>query len=290
MAFLFYFHWMNFICFNGKILPANEPVLMADNKSYRYGDGLFETMKVIDGKICLESYHFERFFSSVKILQMELPGFVTVGKIRQQVLQLCEKNKCRQLAKVRLSAFRGNGGIFEEVNDLQYIIECWALNESVNQLNENGLIIDIYPAARKSCDFFSNVKSANFLPYVMAARYAKQSKWNDCLVLNVNGRVADSTIANVFLVKRDKIVTPPLSEGCINGVMRRYLLEKLKNTNLGLGMEENSITEGDLLLAEEVFLTNAIHGISWVGQFRDKKYPHIIIAKIYSQLIQTIFK
>lgn len=271
-------------------MPANEPVLLADNKSYRYGDGLFETMKVIHEKICLEKYHFERFFSSLQLLQMELPELLTAEKLRQQVLQLCKKNNCSGLARVRLSAFRGNGGIFEGSDEMQYLIECWPLNESVDRLNENGLIIDIYPDARKSCDSFSNIKSANFLPYVMAARYAKQNKWNDCLVLNVNDRIADSTIANVFLVKGEKIITPRLSEGCINGVMRRYLLEKIREADFEMRIEEGLLTVDDLLSADEVFLTNAIQGLKWVAGFRDKKYSSIATTKIYSRFIQTIFK
>lgn len=290
MAFLFYFHSMNSICFNGKILPADQPVLMVDNRSYRYGDGLFETMKVDNGKICLEGYHFERFFSSLQLLQMELPALLTAEKLSQQVLQLCERNNCSGLARVRLSAFRGNGGIFEGSDEIQYIIERWPLNESVNRLNENGLIIDIYPDARKSCDLFSNIKSANFLPYVMAARHAKQHKLNDCLVLNVNDRITDSTIANVFLLKGDKLITPPLGEGCINGVMRRYLLEKIKEADFEIKVEEALVTVDDLLSANEVFLTNAIQGIKWVAQFRDKKYTSVVTSKIYSRFIQTIFK
>lgn len=263
---------------------------MADNKSYRYGDGLFETMKVMSGGICLESFHFERLFSSLQLLQMRLPALVTREKIRQQVLQLCEKNDCMGLARVRLSVFRGNGGIFEGSDELQFLIECWPLSESVNRLNENGLIVDIYPDAKKSCDRFSNIKSANFLPYVMAARYARQNKWNDCLLLNVNDRIADSAIANVFMVKGETIITPPLSEGCINGVMRRYLLEKLKEVDFEIRAQEGSVTIDDLLSADEVFLTNAIQGIKWVARLRDKEYTSVNAGKIYSRFIQTIFK
>jgi branched-chain amino acid aminotransferase len=173
MAFLFYFHSMNSICLNGKIVPGDQPVLMVDNRSYRYGDGIFETMKVVNKKIALETLHFERFFSSLALMGFKLPALITAGKLREQVLALCEKNKCVSLARVRLSVFSGNGGIFESQDDFQYIIECRPLSAPMNQLNENGLVIDIFPEARKSCDKFSNLKSANYLPYVMAARYAK---------------------------------------------------------------------------------------------------------------------
>jgi branched-chain amino acid aminotransferase len=288
MAFLFYFHSMNSICLNGKIVPGNEPVLMADNRSYRYGDGLFETMKVVRKKIALEIYHFERFFSSLALMGFKIPALMTAEKLQEQILLLCEKNKCESLARVRLSVFRGNGGIFESLDDFQYSIECWPLNETINQLNENGLVIDIYPDARKSCDKFSNIKSASYLPYVMAARYAKENKLNECLVLNVHERIADATIANIFLLKDGKIVTPPLSEGCVNGVMRRYLLEKVKSSYWGLSAEEREISVNDLQEADELFLTNAVSGIRWVKSFRERGYSNLQTKEIYKEFIQTI--
>lgn len=281
MAFLFYFHSMNSICFNGKIAPGDRPVLLVDNRSYRYGDGIFETMKVVNKKIALETLHFERFFSSLALMNFKIPALITAEKLKGQVLALCEKNRCDSLARVRLSVFRGNGGIFENLDDFQYCIECWPLNGSVSQLNENGLVIDIFPDARKSCDKFSNLKSANYLPYVMAARYAKENKLNECLVLNMHERIADATIANIFLFKGNRLITPSLSEGCIDGVMRRYLI-----TNLTI--EESKISEIDLLEADEIFLSNAISGLRWVKNFRQKSYSNLQSKKIYNDLIQTI--
>ena len=281
MAFLFYFHSMNSICLNGKIVPGDEPVLMVDNRSFRYGDGLFETMKVVNKKIALESYHFERLFSSMALMGFKLPALITAEGLQKQVFLVCERNKCESLARVRLSVFRGNGGIFESLDDFQYSIECWPLSESINQLNENGLVVDIFPDARKSCDKFSNLKSANYLPYTMAARYAKENKLNECLVLNVHERIADATIANIFLIKDGKLITPPLSEGCVDGIMRRYLIGKIK-------VEEKEISENDLKETDEIFLTNAISGIRWVKSFRNKSYSNPQTKKIYQEFIQTI--
>jgi branched-chain amino acid aminotransferase len=281
MAFLFYFQSMNSICLNGKMVPGDEPVLKVDNRSFRYGDGIFETMKVVNKKILLETLHFERFFSSLALMGFNIPPLITPGKMREQVLALCQKNKCDSLARVRMSVFRGNGGIFESLDDFQYCIECWPLNVSIRQLNENGLVIDIFPDARKSCDKFSNLKSANYLPYAMAARYAKENKLNECLILNVHDRIADATIANIFLVKDGKLITPPLSEGCVNGVMRRYIIENVR-------AEESEIAKRDLQEADEIFLSNAISGIRWVKSFRQKSYSNLQSIKIYKDLIQTI--
>lgn len=288
MAFLFYFHSMNNICLNGKIIPGDEPVLMIDNKNYRYGDGLFETMKVVSKKIALERYHFERFFSSLERLGFKKPELLTTQRLQHEIGLLVEKNKCEALARVRLTVFRGNGGVFESLDDFQYSIECWPLDKSINRMNENGLVIDIFPDARKSCDKFSNIKSANYLPYIMAARHAKEHQMYECLVLNVYERIADATIANIFLIKDGTMITPSLGEGCVNGVMRRYIIEKIQATDLEWKIEERGISISDLEQADEVFLTNSISGIRWVKGFRDIVYTNLHTKILYKELFQTI--
>ncbi len=287
MAFLFYFGHMNHICLNGKILPGNEPVLLTENRGFRYGDGLFETMKVWNGKILLEQHHFERLFSGLALLKFEIPKFLNEEKLIERILLLCRKNECEKLSRVRLTVFRGNGGLYDEERPLQYIIECWPVIESVNKLNENGMVIDIYPEARKSCDPFSNLKSANFLPYVMAAIYAKENKLNDSLILNTKESISDTTIANIFLIKDETITTPALSEGCVNGVMRKYLMEKMRDA--GYKIEEASVLVNHLENTDEIFLTNAMNGIRWVSQFRHKMYSNIKTKEIYDRFIKTIF-
>lgn len=286
MAFLFYFGGMNFILLNGKITSGDEPALMVSNRSYRYGDGLFETIKVIQGRIVLQAYHFERLFSGFAVLKFEIPKLFTKEKLEEEILALCKRNECEKLARIRLSVFRGNGGLYDGDTTLQYVIECWPLEESVNKLNENGLVIDVYPDAIKSCDKFSNLKSANFLPYSMAALFAKENNLNDCLVVNNSGNIADSTIANVFVVKDAVISTPSLEEGCVNGVMRRHLLQLMSNA--GYTIRETVIPVTDIENADEIFLTNAIHGIRWVKQFRDKISTNGISQEIYYRYIKTI--
>ncbi len=277
---------MNYINLNGKIQPGDQPALLVSNRGYRYGDGLFETMKLVNGEILLESFHFERLFSGLSLLKFDIPALFTVESVKQEILGLCKKNQCEKLARVRLSVSRGNGGLYDEEKTLQYVIECRPLNESVNKLNENGFVIDIYPEARKSCDVFSNLKSANFLPYSMAARYAKENKMNDCLLLNTAGNIADATIANLFIIKKGIIITPGLTEGCVDGVMRRYLMEKMRVGRYEI--RETSVSPEDVENADEVFLTNALNGIRWVKLFRDKTYSNTKTVEIYSRFIKTI--
>jgi branched-chain amino acid aminotransferase len=275
---------MNFVSFNGKLIPASEPVFPAANRSYRYGDGLFETVKVRDGKLLLEAFHFERLFDGLSLLDYNIPKHFTTSQIGQEILDLCQKNGCEKSARVRLSVSRGEGGLYDDTGSFHYLVECWPLVNMVDKLNDEGLIIDVFPDSRKACDKFSHLKSANFLPYVMAARFARQQKLDDALVLNQHGRIADATIANLFIIKNHTLVTPPLSEGGVDGVMRKWL--KVKGSRFRI--EEAPLSIEDLETADELFLTNAIAGIRWVKQFRDKTYSNRQTVEIYKALIQTI--
>ncbi|TAL50989.1 MAG: aminotransferase class IV [Chitinophagaceae bacterium] len=277
-----------FINHNGKLSEAKEPVISAANRSYRYGDGVFETMKILRGKIILENLHFERLMTSLQTLKIKMPKLITAEHLQNEILELSKKNNCGEKARVRLSVARGNGGLYDSDDNFQYIIECWPLSETSDKLNENGLVIDIYPDARKSIDMFSNLKSANYLPYVMAALYARDNKFNDCLILNIHERICDATIANVFWIMDGVVFTPPLTEGCVAGVMRRFLLENMQDA--GYAMREQEFIIDNLEHADEVFLTNTIQGVRWVKKFRDKTYTNTTTQKIYNYLLQTIYR
>lgn len=276
------------ICFDGKIVKSGEPVFASDNKSYRYGDGLFETIKMINGVMPLFDLHMGRLFNSINLLEFATPAFFTAEKLKTDIITLCNKNGCAALARIRLSVSRGNGGIYEQDHDrLHYLIECWPGNPTTNQLNENGLVIGVFPHARKSMDVFSKLKSANYLPYTMAARFAKQLQWNDSLVLNTEGNIADSSIANVFLIKGETIFTPGSLQGGVDGVMRNYLIGKIRHA--GLHIEERPVSHDDLLGADEIFLTNAMNGIRWVGSFEDKIFTNQKTRSLHRDFVATLW-
>ena len=275
-----------FFIFNNKFYANNTPVISPANRGLRYGDGLFETMKSVKGKIINEDFHFERLFDGLRLLKFEIPKTFTKEFILKKAQQLCAKNKHNDSARIRLAIVRGNGGIFDPENlSPNYIIESWKLAGTV-ELNTNGLRIDLFPGARKSCDIFSNLKSNNYLPYVMAGLYAKENKLNDCIVLNSFGRICDTAISNIFIVRGNKIITPPLSEGCVAGTVRRWMLEKFNLENFEV--VEQELKADHLLAADECFLTNSIHHLKWVKTFRHRNYTNTSVKKIYDHILKTI--
>jgi len=274
-----------FFTYNDKIYKDGTAVITPENRSLRYGDGLFETLKMHKGVIQLRDYHFERLFSGMKMLQFQLPEYFTAAYLENKILELYKKNQHNSFTRVRLMVFRGNGGLYNPENHFpNYIIQTWSI-EHTEELNSNGLIIDVYPDAKKSCDKFANLKSNNYLPYIMAALHAKKIKVNDCILLNNYDRVCDTTIANIFIIKDDIIYTPPLSDGCVAGVMRRWIIEKL---HAGFKIIEKEISIDELENADEVFLTNSIKGIRWVKQFRNKEYKNRLVKQIFVSVKQQL--
>lgn len=279
---------MSLLNYNGKFYKSDEPLISVNNRSFRYGDGFFETMKLIAGKIVLRDYHFERLFSSLELLQFEKPDYITPEYFEEQITALAKKNNHSKLARVRLMVFRGDGELYGEQNNFpNYIIQTWERNEEYNQLNKEGFVIDIFKDARKVCDNYSHIKSNSYLPYIMAALWAKKNNLNDALVLNPYNRIADATIANVFIVKDGIVKTPSLKEGCVSGVMRKHLLKCMRNE--GMPVEETVITIEDVLQAHELFLTNAAVGIRWVKRCGKSGYSNFFSSLIFEQFVEGLF-
>lgn len=268
-----------FVNFNGLLLEQGTAIFTADSRAFRYGDGLFETMRTTVGDIRLKELHFERLFNGIETLQIKLPAGINAAVLEQEVFRTISRNNITGEARVRLSVFRGEGGLYQpEGPGSGYVIQVWPL-PSLATINENGLVLGVYKDAKKSCDKLANLKSNNYLIYLMAALHCKNKRWNDCLVLNHHDRVCDGSIANVFWVKEGKIFTPPLSEGGVAGVMRKHLLEILPAK--GFIVEQRQSAVVDIETADEVFLTNAVTGIRWAKELNGRVFGNKIIMKLW---------
>ena len=278
---------MNYFNYNGKLLKEGTTIIGADSRALRYGDGLFETIKIKNGKIELADEHFARLWKGMQVLQFDVPKHFSPEKLEEQIIALAKKNTHQSGARVRLSIIRGDGGLFDAKNHTPYfIIQTWPLPDGNGEWNSNGLVAGIYSEVKKSCDILSNLKHNNYLPYVLAALQAKKEKWNDAILLNAAGNICDSTIANIFLVKDEIIYTPALSDGFVAGVMRQTLLQFLKANNYQ--MEERAVTQVELFAADEVFFTNSMYNIRWVQSIANVDYANTFTQKIYAAFVPTI--
>jgi branched-chain amino acid aminotransferase len=273
---------MAYVSLNGKLFSSDAPLFLAQNRSFRYGDGLFETMKVLNGQILLSSFHFDRLWLGLHMLQISLPEGFTREYLQEATIILCKENNMLQAARIRLAVFRN------DENRAEFVIETMPLPPDANLLNEKGWNLEIYPFARKSCDAIGNLKTANYLIYILAGLHAKEKNVEECLVLNTENNLCDASKANVFLIHSQNVYTPALHQGCVNGVMRRYLIERLKE--LGIPVYQKEIDEEFLLKADEVFITNAITGMRWIATYRDRHFDNNLVKDIYQNTVATLFR
>jgi branched-chain amino acid aminotransferase len=244
------------INFNGVFTDPITPVATANNRSLRFGDGLFETMFWDGQRIRNEDFHLDRLFQGLQILKFDVSGDFSRKFILEEIKKICENNAHESKARVRLNVFREDGiALLPLRHTPQFIIET----ADVPRINPSPLRLTIYEGEKKNPGILSNLKTNNYLLSMLAILYAKENGFDDALLLNSRGNICEASSSNLFMIQKGVLFTPALSQGCVAGTKRRELLEKLPG--LGFQIEETIITKDMVFEMEEVFLTNAIRGI-----------------------------
>lgn len=268
-----------FFSLNGQLYPPDTNVFGTQNRALRYGDGVFETMRMLDGKVMFFKYHMDRLFKGMQALKIDFHRAFDSEFIASEIVALARANKIYKNARIRFSVFREDGGWYTpEKNTFNYLIEIQALNEDT-YIVERGLIADVYREVRKDFSALSHLKTSNSLPYVLAGVYRKENNLDECILLNSQNNIVESISSNVFLIKENKAYTPAITDGCIDGVMRKVVIDLLKELNITV--VETSLPANLLEHADEIFLTNSIKGIQSVVGIGLKRY----YSKLGKQLI-----
>jgi branched-chain amino acid aminotransferase len=235
------------------------------NRAFKYGDGLFETIRVRNGEILFIEAHFARLSKGLNILRMQNSKKPLTIKKFQKILQDFLLKQSDANLRIRITFFRQGAGLYTpQETAYDYFIESSKLDSASFSLNEKGLYLGLCTSVQLSIDQLSNLKTTSALPYVLAALEKKEKGWGDCLILNSKGAVAESIAANVFILKDKQVFTPALNQGCIAGVMRQNTIEIIKD--LGLELCEGVILLEEIREAEEIWLSNGIRGIQWVSE------------------------
>lgn len=261
----------NFILFNDEFISADEAVLKSSNRGFKFGDGIFESMRMCNGKLQFAEQHADRLRAAMRALKLD--GYTLFDEyfLRQKTTDLARKNKFNGNVRFRLTIYRDGEGLYTPLsNKPGYLLEATALQHDNYELNQKGLIIDVYDELTKQVNKLSNYKTTNSLLYVMAGLYQKQHRLDEAIILNQSGFICESTSSNVFVVYENQIYTPALSEGCVAGVMRGVVLKIAKMNDIPL--IEAQISPEILKEADEVFISNASAGIRWVMGYGKKRY------------------
>ncbi len=258
---------------NGILLPNDAPTIHAGNRGHLYGDGVFESIRILSGKPINIENHIDRLLKGANVLKMETPANYGVNFFQEKILELIEKSGIKQGGRCRLSIDRATGGAYlPDSNDCTFYIEVYPYLMNFFELNAKGLELDIYRDIKLHKNFLSNYKTKTGLPYVMASIAAKEQGLDDLFLTNEKGNIIESGSCNVFIVSNGVLYTSGLDEGCIAGTMRMQVINLAIKHNIKI--YECSILPQNLLSADEIIFTNAIRGINWVAGYRTKRYQN----------------
>ncbi|HEY2581043.1 MAG TPA: aminotransferase class IV [Mucilaginibacter sp.] len=259
-----------FINFNGEILPADTKLITVNNRAFRYGDGLFESMRMIKGQLKFADLHADRLQRGMRALKIEDYSQIDAWFLKEKADDLSRRNKSKN-GRLRLTVYRDADGLYTpSQNRMAYCLEFQPLDENRYLLNTKGLLVDVFTELYKPCNYLSNIKNCNSLVYVMAGLYKTQNKLDEVFLLNQNGYLCEAGSSNVFVWYKNKLYTPALSEGCVEGVMRQVIINLAKKMNTPV--TEAQLNPEILYEADEVFLTNASRGIQSVMGFGIRRY------------------
>ncbi len=263
---------------NGELVNSDAPTSLQINRSFLYGDGFFETMRFVNQKIVFEEDHWRRIRKSIELLKLNTETIPDREKLIDEIKLLVEANKITSSARVRLTLFRNADGFYiPQNNQSGYFLSCFPLVDKRDNYLE-GIRVGIYQDQKKIAGKLSHLKSTSAQLYVMAGIYARENNFDDVLILNQNGNCIESVSCNLFLVKDKTLLTPPISEGCVDGVFRKNILRAANE--LGIQAHESIITQMDLADAEEIFLSNVIRGIQTIKKMDEGTYANSITKKI----------
>ncbi len=275
-----------YVNLNGALCPADAPVIPLDNRAFHFGDGVFETMRIVRGRICFLDAHWSRLVEGLKVLRISMPKNLDFESLEQAITELFERNEMPN-ARCRLTVFRDSPGFFRpERNDGAYTIELMPVERDTYILNERGHTVDLYPEMRKAVNLLSVHKTLDSQLYVMACLWSIENHLDDCLLQNDRGNIIESSSGNIFIVSNGVLYTPPLTDGCLGGIMRMQVINvALEN---GIKVYESSLTPQNLLVADELFFTNAAMGVQWVGAYRTKRYAHRMALRLQDLLVKKV--
>jgi branched-chain amino acid aminotransferase len=264
---------------NGTILPNDAPTIHPGNRGHLYGDGVFESIRIMSGNPMNVENHIKRMLDGARVIKMRTPAYYTPDFFLDKINELIQKSEIQEGGRCRLSLDRVSGGAYlPESNESTYYIEVYPYDVNHFELNAKGLEVDIYQDIKLQKNFLSNYKTKAGLTYVMAALSAKEKGLDDVFLSNDRGNILETSSCNVFVVSNGVLYTPGLDEGCLAGTMRMQVIN-LAITH-GIKVYECAILPQNLLAADEIFITNAIRGINWIGGYRTKRFFNNMSRKL----------
>ena len=269
------------INFNGKITDLSDQLI--NNRAFLYGDAIFETLIIFNDKILFWEDHYFRLMSSMRIIRLDIPDKYTPEFFKENIIKIHNNISQTGNSRIRINIYRSSGGKYKpEKNTPSFIISCESINYNTYKLNKGHYEVDLYKDYYLDNQLISSIKSNNKIINVVASIYASENGFNNCILLNKDKLVSEFINSNLFIIKDEKIYTPTLKSGCLNGVVRKNLFKILSSSSFEVC--EQDLSTFDITQSDEIFGTNIAQGIFSVTKFRKKDYDCSKTKKIITML------
>lgn len=261
------------INWNGEIISSQTGVFGETNRAFRYGDGLFETIRTYGEKIYFWEDHYFRLMASMRILRMEIPMSFTMEFLEEEIRKLLTAKELNHgAARIRLTVYRDDGGLYTpSTNSISYVISGEDLADAFYVFDPEPYKVELFKEHYSNSGLLTSLKTNNRILNVVGSIYAAETDSDNLILLNHQKKVIEGLSGNIFMVSGETLITPPIEDGCLNGIIRKKILEICRKSE-EYQAEERSISPFELVQADEVFFTNAITGIRSATNYRRKEY------------------
>ena len=275
------------INFNGNIQDTSN-IAIENNRGFLYGDAIFETIKVNGTKILFLEEHYLRLMASMRICRMEIPMNFTMEFMEEEILKLIELQTNKISNRIRFAVYRNAEGFYNPTsNDVQFVVTCSKLTSEKYVFLPLNYEVELFKDFHVSKHLLSTLKTNNKMINVVASVFAKENGFDNCLLINDDKNVVEAINGNIFMKMGNQLITPPTSDGCLNGIMRKQIIAiatKMENIEI----IEKSISPFDLQKADELFLSNVISGIQPITKYRKKEFTSEVSKEITESLNNSI--
>lgn len=263
------------INFNGKLIAKNEFALVYNNRAFSYGDALFETLKFQNSSIQFFEDHYFRLMASMRMLRMEIPNHFTLAFLQEEITKVVIANSLIS-ARIKIQVFRKLGGLYlPQTNEIDFLIEV----SELKIFSSENYKVDLYKDHTIFSGILSTLKTTNRIINVLSSIYTSENNLDNCILINEKKNVVEVNNGNLFIIKGNEIKTPPLTEGCIKGIIRKKVVEMFQNNEMYI-LNETEISPFELQKADALFITNSIIGIQGISKYRKKEYNLELVKKI----------
>ena len=268
---------------NGELLFSTTEITNT-NRGFLYGDAVFETFKFANNAILFLEDHYFRLMASMRIVRMEIPMHFTMEYIEEQLLNLAHANQFKEAARIRMTVYRNEGGLYlPTTKTISFLIQAFPLQNQMYSINKNAYEVDLFKDFVITKQLLSTIKTTNKMINIVGSIYANENNLQNCLLLNTEKNVVEALNGNLFMLMNSKLITPPISDGCLNGIMRKQIIEIAKKFET-IEVVEASISPFDLQKADELFITNVIAGIQPITKYRKKEFTTLLSKELVNKL------